>query len=358
MRSDGSDEQRLTTNGAYDGQPAISPDGRKIAFVSLRGGSTADRPTADSPGRIWVMNADGSGQPRQVSERSARNPAFSPDGERITFDSGASAGCFLDNQLSTGVRRQDRRKRPADADSRLHRLLRAGLQRPRQRHLLPTSKIEAILQVGCCGSGSNQVSTAWARLHSGNSSRVPSANFRLKGFSLSGDGKHAVYSSRYSEFRRWTDQRIWTGTSGCKPKCVLDDFPIAFDSEGARGDGPNYTNPSYAPRGNAVVSEKDDNDIVRSFQRNEPLTRKGRNPRPRLGPDDSLDVPRRRPAAARCSPPPAALDPVPPRRLLAGPEGGVVAAEQRLERDQRRIGGVEQRRPRRRRRRRWRRASG
>jgi TolB protein len=48
----GGTAQRLTNNGAQDGLPTWSPDGKSIAFVSDRGGSWG----------IWVMNADGSNQ--------------------------------------------------------------------------------------------------------------------------------------------------------------------------------------------------------------------------------------------------------------------------------------------------------
>ena len=49
---DGGALQRLTNNGASDGLPTWSPDGKSIAFVSNRGG----------PWAIWVMNANGSNQ--------------------------------------------------------------------------------------------------------------------------------------------------------------------------------------------------------------------------------------------------------------------------------------------------------
>ncbi len=52
MNADGSGQRNLTSNLAYDGDPAWSPDGRKITFVSNRDGRYA----------VYVMNADGSGQ--------------------------------------------------------------------------------------------------------------------------------------------------------------------------------------------------------------------------------------------------------------------------------------------------------
>ena len=56
MNADGSAQRRLTRNPASDGPPAWSPDGRKIAFVSGAG-------PLDSSA-IYVMNADGTGKRR------------------------------------------------------------------------------------------------------------------------------------------------------------------------------------------------------------------------------------------------------------------------------------------------------
>src|SRR4051812_12508344 len=76
---DGSSEQRLTWTSATEQRPAWSPDGTKIAY---------ERASLGGDFRIWVMNADGSGQ-TQLSQASAgvedTGPAWSPDGTQIAF---------------------------------------------------------------------------------------------------------------------------------------------------------------------------------------------------------------------------------------------------------------------------------
>lgn len=46
---------RLTDTVGYDAEGAVSPDGRKIVFTSIRSGDP----------EIWIMNSDGT-EPKQV----------------------------------------------------------------------------------------------------------------------------------------------------------------------------------------------------------------------------------------------------------------------------------------------------
>ncbi len=77
MDPDGGNQTNLTTNGAFDGSPAWSPDGTKIAFVSGRDGNN----------EVYVMGADGTNPTRLTDNTvSDGSPAWSPDGTKIAFD--------------------------------------------------------------------------------------------------------------------------------------------------------------------------------------------------------------------------------------------------------------------------------
>ncbi len=76
-----SGEVRQVTDGDWDDtQPAWSPDGRSLAFVSAR---HEDR-EYDTQSDLWVVAAEG-GEPRQVTPTAGarRAPSWSPDGAQI-----------------------------------------------------------------------------------------------------------------------------------------------------------------------------------------------------------------------------------------------------------------------------------
>ena len=66
---------RIASGLAYEQQPRFSPDGKRIAFVSDRGGGD----------NVWIMNLDGSDK-RQLTKEDFRllnQPSWSPDGRFI-----------------------------------------------------------------------------------------------------------------------------------------------------------------------------------------------------------------------------------------------------------------------------------
>lgn len=65
-----------STTGRNEG-PQVSPDGRRIVFMSDRSGSM----------EIWVANADGSDPVQLTALGSAGTPRWSPDSKQIVFDS-------------------------------------------------------------------------------------------------------------------------------------------------------------------------------------------------------------------------------------------------------------------------------
>ena len=77
----GGEATRITNGQAYDMQPAFSPDGKRIVFISDRNGSE----------NIWIANADGT-KPRAVTtteRESYMSPIWTPDGDYVLAAKGA-----------------------------------------------------------------------------------------------------------------------------------------------------------------------------------------------------------------------------------------------------------------------------
>lgn len=93
MNADGSGKTNLT-GSTFDGDaPAFSPDGAKIAF------SGAQVSSSGTSG-VWVMNADGSEKTSLTGGDKDRSPNWSPDGTKIAFTRGNP---FYPDDGCTGV---------------------------------------------------------------------------------------------------------------------------------------------------------------------------------------------------------------------------------------------------------------
>ena len=96
MNANGTWQANATLNGAWDGEPAWSPDGSKIAFVSERDGRT----------EIYVMNANGTMQTRLTNTTvycQNYHPTWSLDGAYIAFESNRSGNSNIYSMKADGT---------------------------------------------------------------------------------------------------------------------------------------------------------------------------------------------------------------------------------------------------------------
>jgi Tol biopolymer transport system component len=93
---DGNDHRQLTMGPSRNSSPSVSPDGRSIAFVSTRDGNQ----------EIYTMGLDGSSQ-RRITKSSVResNPRFFPSGDLlyVTERGGKSKGSRVLRQSAGGT---------------------------------------------------------------------------------------------------------------------------------------------------------------------------------------------------------------------------------------------------------------
>lgn len=123
--ADGSSAPFPLTAGERDGQPAWSPDGRRLAFT---------RRAEDGRSSLHVLPVDGPGETVTVCVRpeAIGRPAWSPDGSRLAFASRERAGRY-------GEGDDDRARPPRRIDRLYSRLDDVGwiIDRPRSVFVVP-----------------------------------------------------------------------------------------------------------------------------------------------------------------------------------------------------------------------------
>ncbi len=96
---DGGEARRFTTESAHTGDPAWSPDGRWLAFVSDREGEVSgeeqkeQKKSGKGKPQIWLIPTGG-GEAHQLTfmEHGASSPVWSPDSKRLLFSAAVGAG--------------------------------------------------------------------------------------------------------------------------------------------------------------------------------------------------------------------------------------------------------------------------
>ena len=108
MKPDGTGLVRLTNNSAFDINPVISPDGRKIAFASDRDGNY----------EIYVMNVDGT-NPIRLTNNAAfdTDPAWNSDGTKVLFTTTRDGNNEIYQMNADGTNQTNVSNDPAASDS-------------------------------------------------------------------------------------------------------------------------------------------------------------------------------------------------------------------------------------------------
>jgi dipeptidyl aminopeptidase/acylaminoacyl peptidase len=222
--SDGSGPpRRLTWNEKSDSQPAWSPDGRRLAFVSKRSG--------DDPAQLYILPLDG-GEAEPVTDLpvAVSDPRWFPDGKRIAFL--ASTWPDLDDDFEAVKKRLDERKEdPVKVHVTEDRLVRYW------DHWLTDDRTVHIFALDLESRTVTDLLPGWERLM---------AFWRPAGqWDLAPDGKELAFTANSTDPpHRKLDYDIYLlplDAAGAEPRSITRDNPASD------------TRPRYSPDGRYLI---------------------------------------------------------------------------------------------------------
>ena len=216
-------KKRLTHNNFYDNMPNLSPDGKKIVFMSAR---KELKDYAALSHQIYIMDSDGKNEKQLTfTKGNSMQPSWMPDGKRILFRTQGNRGI-------TGKYRWCIMNADGSNIQTLDEYL--GFHIPGVPYFSPDGSKIAYMSSGIWiinrdGTGRRQlthggcdVSPAW-----------------------SPDGEKIAYSSRYI---------VNMGFAGPSPRFAI--YVMDVDSGNARQLTDDGTKPCWSPDGQHIVFEK------------------------------------------------------------------------------------------------------
>lgn len=235
---EGGEATRITEGMAFDSQPAFSPDGQWIAFISDRDGAE----------NLWIAKADGT-EPKKLTKGKKDDyvsPGWTPDGQYVIVSKGGrSQDLWMYHiQGGTGVSitgTKGDKKENTERSSRKSRL--GAVMDPEGRYLYWAQKDS--------GSVYNQLSFDWEiyrrDMVTGEEDRLTQAEFGAFRPVLSPDGSRIVYGTRLDAETGLRIRNLHSGEDRWLKLSVQRDD---MESRGTRDLFPGYT---FTPDGQEIV---------------------------------------------------------------------------------------------------------
>ncbi len=211
----GGEPRRLTTSTAADNSPRWSPDGKSIAFISTRGGSS----------QVWILPIEAGGEARQLTKLpiDASGPIWSPKGDKIAFVSEVYPGKTPEETAAKDKEKEASKSKVRVFDSLMIRHW-SSWDEGKRSHLFVAD--------AATGTATDLI-PKWT-------ANVPPGPFGgSSDYSFAPDGKELAFTSEPLEKMAWsTNTDVWAvPVAGGEPK------NLTAENRGADG------SPSYSPDG-------------------------------------------------------------------------------------------------------------